>query len=61
MAQATTSKEEARRQAEALAEQKRQTERAYRKPLERVMRQNAEDDPGWNRSANYIGNGEDEL
>jgi hypothetical protein len=39
-------KDEARKSAEALAEQKRQTERAFRKPLERVTRQNAEDYPG---------------
>ena len=51
-------KEQARRRAEALAEEKRKSERAYRKPLERVTRQDQEDYPGGQRP-DFIGLGDD--
>jgi hypothetical protein len=51
------SKEDARRAADALAERKRQTELAYRKPLERVIEHNRQDYPGW--QPDFIGLGED--
>jgi integrase len=54
-------REEARAWAESLAERKRQTERAYRKPLERVIKWNAEDYPEWNPSLDFVGQGEEEL
>lgn len=55
-------KKDARRAADALKEQKQQTERRHRGPLERVERQNAEDYPEWNPAVvDYIGEGEDKL
>ncbi len=54
-------REEARASAESLAERKRETERAYRKPLERVIKANAQDYPEWNPSLDFIGQGEEEL
>ncbi len=52
-------KDEARKSAEALAEEKRQIERAFRKPLERVTRQNIEDGYGPGPFANLLNRGEE--
>ena len=55
-------KEAARQRAEALAATKRQVERAYRKPLDRVTRQNREDYPDWNPSlVDFVGDDEEQL
>lgn len=54
-------KEDAHRAAQGLAERKRQTERAFRKPLERVMRHNKEDYPDRPSLMDFIGQGEEEL
>ncbi len=53
-------KEAAREAAEALRNTKKQTERAARKPLERVRRQNAQDYPDWQADL-FIGPGEEKL
>lgn len=54
-------KEDARARAEALAEKKRQTERAYRKPLQRAIQHNVEDYPGWSPSIDYVGADDEPL
>ncbi|MEO8425462.1 MAG: site-specific integrase [Actinomycetota bacterium] len=58
-----TTKEEARRYAEAFSNEKRKAERAYLKPLQRAIRQNAQDYPEGHpaRRTEYIDEGEDQL
>jgi integrase len=56
----SVTKEEARRDAEGLAAEKRKTERASRRPLERVKKHNLQDYPDWQQDL-FVGPSEDNL